>query len=157
MLQLQIPPATTGVQYECESVDVKISHHLAITALIKSPQGQTVEVMLPAHIYVLPQACIDGSADLPLYELSGSDRLVQSAESSSASAEASPRSSTHSSRTIIESLVGDTPSRSLPPYSLPVCLSCGKEDISVLQCRQAIVSRSQIPLNAEIEDLCVSR
>ncbi|KAJ2065453.1 hypothetical protein GGI17_000266 [Coemansia sp. S146] len=151
---LRIPPAFAGVQYECESADIKVSHQLALTALVKTPEGQTVEMMLPAHLFVLPQVSIDGVADLPLYELSGDDQLVQSAESEN-QPEAYSRNSSHSSHTAIESQF-DELIAGLPPYSLPVCLSCGKEDISVLQCRRAIVQKSQIPPNAEIEDMCAN-
>ncbi|KAJ2021387.1 hypothetical protein GGH92_001853 [Coemansia sp. RSA 2673] len=151
---LQIPPAFAGVQYECESADIKVSHQLALTVLVKTPEGQTIEMMLPAHLFVLPQVSIDGVADLPLYELSGDDQLVQSAESEN-QPEVYSRNSSHSSHTAIESQF-DVLLAGLPPYSLPVCQSCGKEDISVLQCRKAIVHKSQIPPNAEIEDMCAN-
>ncbi|KAJ2834626.1 hypothetical protein GGI24_000284 [Coemansia furcata] len=153
-VELQIPRAFAGIQYECESVDIKVSHQIALTALVNTPEGQTVEMMLPAHLFVLPQSCIDGVADLPLYELSSGDQLVQSAETENQPAIYS-RNSSDSSHTVIESHI-DTLLAGLPPYSLPVCLSCGKEDISVLQCRRAIVHKSQIPPNAEIEDMCAS-
>ncbi|KAJ2743469.1 hypothetical protein GGI20_003723 [Coemansia sp. BCRC 34301] len=151
-MELQIPPAFAGIQYECESADIKVSHHLVLTALLRSPEAQTIEVMLPAHLFVLPQASIDGVADLPLYELSGSDQLVQSAEADS-QPEVLSRSSSDSSHTAVDSQLGLLLA-SLPPYSLPICLSCGKEDVSVLQCRKAIVRKNQIPPNAEIEDMC---
>ncbi|KAJ2734750.1 hypothetical protein IW152_002073 [Coemansia sp. BCRC 34962] len=151
-VELSVPPAFAGVQYECESTDIKVSHQLALTALVKTPEGQTIEVVLPAHLFVLPQVSIDGVADLPLYELSGDDQLVQSAESED-QPEIYSQNSSRSSHTAIDSQVY-VPLTDLPPYSLPVCLSCGKEDISVLQCRRAIVSKNQIPPNAEIEDMC---
>ncbi|KAJ2453431.1 hypothetical protein GGF42_003811 [Coemansia sp. RSA 2424] len=153
-MELQIPPAFAGIQYECESADVKVTHQLTMVVLIKSPEEQTVEILLPAHLFVLPQASIDGVADLPLYELSGGDQLVQSAEADP-QPEVLSRSSSHSSHTAVYSRVEVSPA-DLPPYSLPVCLSCGKEDISVLQCRKAIVHKSQMPPNAEIEDMCAS-
>ncbi|KAJ2901076.1 hypothetical protein IWW38_000041 [Coemansia aciculifera] len=151
---LQIPSAFSGIQYECESADVKISHQLALSAMIKSPEAQTLEMTLPAHLFILPQASIDGVADLPLYELSSGDQLVQSAETESQPDIAS-RSSSYSSHTVVDS-PPEASVTGLPPYSLPVCLSCGKEDISVLQCRKAIVDKSRMPLNAEIEDMCAS-
>ncbi|KAJ2389545.1 hypothetical protein H4S02_002315 [Coemansia sp. RSA 2611] len=151
-VELLVPPAFAGVQYECESADIKVSHQLALTALVKTPEGLTIEVVLPAHLFVLPQVSLDGVADLPLYELSGDDQLVQSAEPEN-QPEIYSQSSSHSSHTAIDSQAYVSLT-DLPPYSLPVCLSCGKEDISVLQCRRAIVSKSQIPPNAEIEDMC---
>ncbi|KAJ2382272.1 hypothetical protein GGI23_007400, partial [Coemansia sp. RSA 2559] len=141
-VELCIPQALSreGIQYTCASAEVRVTHRLVLTALIRSPEGPVVEIALPSRVWVLPQAVIDRKeeSELPLYQHTGNDQLVESAHSSSAT---------------------DTgPSVSLlPPYSLPVCLSCGKEDISVLDCQVAIFHSSRMPENADIEDLCMQQ
>ncbi|KAJ1764030.1 hypothetical protein LPJ74_006723, partial [Coemansia sp. RSA 1843] len=122
-VELQIPqaPEREGIQYSCASEDIRVTHRLVLTALIKSPEGPVVEMALPARVWVLPQAAADRGREsaLPLYEHAEDDQLVEAAGSMSATSTAP---------------LAPTPSE-LPPYSLPVCLSCGKEDISVLECQ----------------------
>ncbi|KAI8324625.1 hypothetical protein GQ54DRAFT_52932 [Martensiomyces pterosporus] len=152
-IRLRIPEAYGGVQYECESPTVAVTHHLVLTALIQSPEGSVIEVSLPTHVSVLPRASTDGGSDLPLYEKSGHDQLIQASEPP-------PAQNVHRTTTSrpapasSETASSAETARALPPYSLPVCDSCGKEDISVLECRKAIVRHSRMRSNAEIEDLC---
>ncbi|KAJ2541963.1 hypothetical protein EV175_006098 [Coemansia sp. RSA 1933] len=133
-VELRIPPAldrSAGIQYSCTSTVIRVMHRLTLTALIKSPDGPVVEVALPARVWVLPQAVVsrERESELPLYEHARDDRLVEAGH------------------TQPSALV-------LPAYSLPVCLSCGKEDISVLECQVAIFHSSRMAENADIEDLC---
>ncbi|KAI9505881.1 hypothetical protein GGI26_001272 [Coemansia sp. RSA 1358] len=142
---LQLPSAFEGIQYSLQSHAVTVTHRLVVTALVKSPEGPVVEITLPSRVWILPQAAVDGegATDLPQYERANNDRLVET------SAIPVVETSTMAGREA--ELASD-----LPPYSLPVCLSCGKEDISVLECQRAIFHHSRMPEDAEIEDLCAT-
>lgn len=125
---LELPVAINGgIQYDIsDTSDIHISHYLTLVALIKTPDNQTIEMTLPARVQVLPSLFIEDTTT------------------------ALPRYADIKSDKL---LLGST---SLPSYSLPVCKTCGKEDISVLQCRKAIVSQERRPKpNADIEDLCL--
>ncbi|KAJ1965709.1 hypothetical protein GGI12_000570 [Dipsacomyces acuminosporus] len=138
-IRLRIPEAYVGIQYEYETQAVSVTHHLALTAVVQSAEGSIIEVALPTHVSVLPQASTDGGSQLPMYERAAQDQLIQAAELPARTSPRNPESSDSA--------------RTLPPYSLPVCDACGKEDVSVLACRKAIVRHSRMPSDAEIEDI----
>ncbi|ORX71639.1 hypothetical protein DL89DRAFT_292082 [Linderina pennispora] len=147
---LNMPAAYEDVQFELQSDSVTVRHQVVLTALVKAPEGAIVEMTIPAYVSVLPNAGANGTIDLPLYESSGSDRLIQTSQSVILPGALSDYGAQSAGA---DSAVAVT--RDLPPYSLPVCPSCGKEDVSVLQCHTAAAVRiSRMPPNAEIEDLC---
>ncbi|KAJ1943168.1 hypothetical protein GGF37_002768 [Kickxella alabastrina] len=150
-VRLSIPRVNDGVQFECECVEYLVSHRLVLTASVRAPEGHTAEVTIPAQFSVLPKSAISGGSELPLYESSPNDQLIQTSSGLGLEDESSILR-LQLQATAMESLAG----RQLPSYSLPVCFSCGKEDVSVLECRQAIVRHSLIPPGTEIEDLCAT-
>ncbi|KAJ2654824.1 hypothetical protein IWW48_005870 [Coemansia sp. RSA 1200] len=144
-LRVPRPLGRAGTQYSCASATSRVTHRLVVTAVLRSPDGAVVEITLPSRVWVLPHQAVDGREELeegtvglPRYQNTGGDRLVETAR----------RGSSMGSD-------GGLVPLDLPPYSLPVCLSCGKEDVSVLECRTAIFHRSRMSENASIEDLCV--
>ncbi|KAJ1949393.1 hypothetical protein FBU59_001167, partial [Linderina macrospora] len=149
-IALNVPSAYADVQYDLDSDSVTVRHQVVLTALIRAPEGATVEMTIPAYVSVLPNA--SSSVDLPLYATSGADRLIQTSRSVVFPGAVSGYAAAQTGRTASDAA---PVSRDLPPYSLPVCPSCGKEDLTVLQCHTAAAVRvSQMPPNAEIEDLC---
>ncbi|KAJ2601029.1 hypothetical protein EV177_007039 [Coemansia sp. RSA 1804] len=151
-LALSVPSSLdrAGMQYSCVSETSRVTHRLVVTAVLRSPEGVVVEITLPSRVWVLPRQAVDGRDELeegaiglPRYQNTGGDRLVETARHGS------------STNTVDANGGGGLVPLDLPPYSLPVCLSCGKEDVSVLECRTAIFHRSRMPEDASIEDLCV--
>ncbi|KAJ2492112.1 hypothetical protein IWW37_001689 [Coemansia sp. RSA 2050] len=76
-LELDIPAAFRGIQYDMDTARVHISHELVLTATVVDSKQVAHYLRLAVPIQVVPKIALETSfAELPTYGKSSSDRLL---------------------------------------------------------------------------------